>query len=145
MVCTFFGHADCCGLDSNVLQSAIEELIQNGADTFYVGHQGNFDRTVFSCLMRLKNIYPNISFAVVLAYLPIQKTERDPYRGYSIYPDGIENGLRRFAIERRNKWLIDHADYCLCYVMHTWGGAYKFAKRAKKKGLKIFNLGDVEL
>lgn len=145
MVCTFFGHSDCYGLDEKVLKSAIEELVHKGVDTFYVGHQGHFDSAVFTCLMKLKDVYPHISFAVVLAYLPIQKSEYDPYHGYSMYPEGIEEGPQRFAIERRNKWLIAHADCCLCYITHTWGGAYKFAKQAKRKGLNFLNLGGAEL
>lgn len=144
-VCTFFGHSDCYRLDEGVLQRTIEDLIAQGVDTFYVGNHGNFDSAVFSCLMKLKDIYPHISFAVVLAYLPIQKSEYDLYHGYGMYPEGIEEGPQRFAIERRNKWLIAHADCCLCYITHTWGGAQKFAKQAKRKGLNVLNLGGVEL
>lgn len=35
--------------------------------------------------------------------------------------------------------------YCVCYVNLTWGGAYKFSKKAKSKGIKIINLGAAEL
>lgn len=38
--CTFFGHRDCYGLDSQMLRQVIEDLINNGVDTFYVGNQG---------------------------------------------------------------------------------------------------------
>lgn len=145
MVCTFFGHSDCYGLAENVLLRTIEKLILAGVDEFYVGNQGHFDSMVFSCLIKLKDVYPHISFAVVLAYLPTQKTEYDPYHGYSMYPEGIEEGPQRFAIERRNKWMIDHADCCLCYITHSWGGAHKFAKQAKQKGLAITYIGDAEL
>ncbi len=142
MVCTFFGHRDCYGLDEKSLERAIEEMIVKGADTFYVGHQGQFDAMVFACLTRLKDLYPHITFSVVLAYFP---TKHDAYHGYSLYPEGIEVGPPRFAIERRNRWMIAQADYCLCYVNDTWGGAYKFAKQAKKKGLPVINLGSAEL
>ena len=142
--CTFFGHSDCYRLDEGVLRRAIEDLIAQGVDTFYVGNHGNFDRAVFSCLMKLKDIYPHISFAVVLAYLPIEKSEYDPYHGYGMYPEGIEVGHPKFAIDRRNRWMIENADYCLCFVNHTWGGAYKYAKQAKKK-LTVINLAGMEL
>ncbi|MBO5401937.1 MAG: hypothetical protein J6A85_02060 [Clostridia bacterium] len=145
MICTFFGHSDCYGLAEAVLFRTIEKLISEGVDEFYVGNQGHFDNMVFSCLIKLKSIYPHISFTVVLAYLPMRKAEHDPYHGYSIYPEGIEEGPQRFAIERRNKWMINHADCCLCYITHSWGRAYKFAKQAQKKGLKVICLGDAEL
>ena len=73
MVCTFFGHSDCYGLDKNLLQSAIEELIINGVDKFYVGNHGHFDSTVYRCLIKLKERHQHISISVVLAYLPTQK------------------------------------------------------------------------
>ena len=40
VVCTFFGHRDCFDLDEAVLWSAIENLINQGVDAFYVGNQG---------------------------------------------------------------------------------------------------------
>ncbi len=103
LVCTFFGHSECYGLDEKLLEQAIEKLIQKGVDTFYVGHQGQFDSMVIGCLKRLKEVYQNISFSVVLAYLPTQRNMYDMYRGYSIYPEGLEICPPRFAIERRNK------------------------------------------
>ena len=84
MVCTFFGHSDCYDLDALLLQNTIERLITDGVDTFYVGHQGNFDRMVFSCLLKLRENFPNIVFSVVLAYLPTKKSEYDSYYNFSI-------------------------------------------------------------
>ena len=49
MVCTFFGHRDDYGLDIKLLYKTIERLIEDGVDTFYVGNQGHFDRTVLGC------------------------------------------------------------------------------------------------
>ena len=145
MICTFFGHSDCFDLDAEKLQRAIEKLILDGVDTFYVGNQGHFDNIVRKCLLQLKKTYQQISFSVVLAYLPTQKQEGDLYDGFSIYPEEIEIGPRRFAIDRRNKWLISQSNYCVCCIDHTWGGAYKFARQAKRRGLTVINLGSAEL
>ena len=145
MICTFFGHSDTGVLEIARLQEAIEELILKGVDTFYVGNQGRFDRNVFECLLKLKERYPCLAVSVVLAYLPAKNLEGDIYCGCSIYPEGLESGPPRFAIERRNKWMIDRSNYCLCYIDHTWGGAYKFVKRAKRLGLTVMNLGGAKL
>jgi uncharacterized phage-like protein YoqJ len=145
MICTFFGHGDCYDVDVQKLQCAIEDLILNGVDTFYVGNQGYFDRIVFECLLQLKEIYHVLRISVVLAYLPTTKSEYDPYLEYSIYPEGMEAGPPRFAIERRNRWMIDQSNCCLCYINHAWGGAYKFARQAKRKGVSIINLGSEEI
>ncbi len=139
--CTFFGHRECYGLDTNVLRDAIESLIQQGTDTFYVGHQGEFDSIVLAFLKNLKREYPQITISVVLAYLPIQEAGYDLYADCSIYPEGLELCHLKFAIERRNRWMIAQSNYCICYITHTWGGAYKFAQQAKSKGLRVIDLG----
>ena len=144
-VCTFFGHSECYGLDAAVLRSAIEELIEQGITEFVVGNHGQFDGMVFSCLQSLSKDYPKISYSVALAYLPTNNQEYDIYHGHSFYPEGQEIGPAKFAIERRNRWMIVAADCCLCYINHTWGGAYKFARMAKNRGLQVINLGSSDI
>ena len=140
--CTFFGHRDGYGLDAGTLRSAIENLINQGVTDFWVGHQGQFDGTVRSCLRTLQVEYPQIRYSVVLAYLPTQKRESDDLSD-TMYPE-IE-GHPQFAIERRNRWMVDRAEYCICYVNRPWGGAYRSVLRAKRKGLTVINLGSTVL
>ena len=110
-------------------------MISQGIDAFYVGNQGQFDAAVYHCLKQLHKQYPHICVAVVLAYLPTEKKDGSD----TMYPE-IE-GSPRFAIERRNRRMIDRSQYCVCYIEHTWGGAYKFARLAKRCGLIVLNLG----
>ena len=140
--CTFFGHRECYGLDDRALRLAIEDLIIKGVDTFYVGNQGQFDSAVYSCLKQLRKEYPRIRICVVLAYLPTEKSEYDAMAD-TMYPE-IE-GHPKFAIERRNRWMVEASDYCLCYINHTWGGAYKFALSAKRRDKTTINLGSAQL
>ncbi len=136
--CTFFGHRECYGLDIEKLRDIISTLIEKGVDTFYVGHQGSFDGTVYQCLKELRNVHPHIYVCIVLAYLP---GETPPLMDMSdtMYPP-IE-GYPKFAIERRNRWMIDNSNHCVCYINQMWGGAFKFAQMAKRKGLEVINLG----
>lgn len=144
MVCTFFGHKECNGLDAAVLRCAIENLIAQGVEEFLVGDQGQFDGMVRRCLKSLQEKYPHIRYSVVLAYLP---TERQAYADYSdtMYPEGIETVHPRYAIDWRNRYLVDAADVCVCYIRHTFGGAYKFARMAKRRGLQVINLGSAAI
>ena len=144
-VCTFFGHSECYGLDVAMLRHALEELVKQGITEFVVGNHGQFDAMVFSCLQELSNDYPDISYSVALAYLPTHKQDYDRYHGRSFYPEGVEIGPAKFAIERRNRYLISVSDVCLCFIDRTFGGAYKFARMAKKRGLRMINLGSLEL
>lgn len=138
--CTFFGHRECPETIKGELQNRIESLISQGVDTFYVGNHGHFDSMVYHCLKQLRVVYPHIRVSVVLAYLP---TERREFQDLSdaMYPE-IEDGPPRFAIDRRNRWMIHASDHCLCYIRHTWGGAYRFARLAKKYGKDVINIAD---
>ena len=140
--CTFFGHRECFGLDSRMLLQTIESLIHKGVDTFYVGNQGQFDSAVYSCLKQLRKEHSHIRICVVLAYLPTEKNAYDDITD-TMYPE-IE-GHPKFAIERRNRWMLNHSDFLLCYINHTWGGAYKYAKLAKRRGKTVINLGNTEI
>lgn len=80
MVCTFFGHSECYGLDAAVLRNTIEDLIKQGTTEFLVGNHGQFDGMVFSCLQDLSKEYLEISYSVALAYLPTRKDDYDIYR-----------------------------------------------------------------
>ena len=138
--CTFFGHRDCPETIKPKLRDVLVDLITNhDVDMFYVGHQGQFDAYVHSELKRLKQEYPQISYAVVLAYMPGQRTEYDDYSD-TMLPEGIEAVHPRYAISWRNKWMLDRSDYVVTYITHTWGGAYQYARKAIGQGKNVINL-----
>ena len=91
--CTFFGHRDCPETIKPRLREVLVDLITNhDVNMFYVGHQGQFDAYVHSELKKLKQEYPQINYAVVLAYMPGKKTEYDDYSD-TMLPEGIESVL----------------------------------------------------
>lgn len=138
--CTFFGHRDCPEMIKPRIRETVTRLIVDyGVTEFYVGNNGNFDSMVYSALKELKQKYLQISYAVVLAYLPADNSI-DLYDGNTIYPEGLETVPKRFAISKRNDWMIAHSDYCVCYITHNFGGAFQFVKKSKKKGRNIINL-----
>lgn len=140
LTCCFFGHKDTPSAVKGKLVEAIENLIINdNVNNFYVGNQGGFDSMVYSALNELQQKYPQISYAVVLAYLPADNAI-DNYDGNTIYPEGLETVPKRFAISKRNEWMIANSDYCICYVTHSFGGAAKFTDKARKKDKHIINI-----
>ncbi len=139
-VCCFFGHRDTPSSIENKLKQTIIDLIENkSANTFYVGNQGGFDFMVRRTLKELKEKYPHINYSVVLAYMPGKKDECEDYSD-TIYPDGLENVPRKFAIDRRNKWLVDNSDYVIAYISRSLGGAAKFYDLAVKHKREVINL-----
>lgn len=144
MVCCFFGHKEVpSGLDK-LLAPTLTELIAEGVDSFLVGNQGGFDSTVLHVLRELKEKYPHISYHVVLAYMPGKKEEYSLYTPTeTLYPEGMESIHPRFAISRRNKWMVHESDVVVTYITHSWGGAAQFAELAERKHKKVINIASI--
>ena len=106
---------------------------------FYIGNQGRFDVIVRSVLRELKEEYPQINYAVVVAYMPGKQTEYDDYSD-TMLPEGIESVHPRYAISWRNNWMLRQSDYVVTYITHSWGGAYQYAEKAKRGGKVVINL-----
>ena len=87
----------------------------------------------------------NVDYSVVLAYIPGQKYEFDLPDQYAdtIYPDGLEDVPPRFAICRRNDWMVNNSDAVICYVVNHFGGAYTYTEKARRKGKCIINIADM--
>ena len=138
--CCFIGHREVTHDIRANLKEQIEKLIREGmADNFLVGHQGQFDSMVYSVLKELKAKYSQIRYTVVLAYMPDEKIVGQ-YGDDTLYPDGLETVPKRFAISKRNEWLVTHSDYMICYVYKITGGAVKVREMAEKRGVKVVDL-----
>ena len=138
MICTFFGHKDTPYEVKDKIRETIIRLIEEKDFTdFYVGNHGNFDRMVLSVLKELHDLYPQIHYAVALAYLT-----QNTYEDYSntVYPESIESVPKRFAIDFRNKWMLQQADIVIAYIRRSIGGAAKFTEMAKKRGKEVIDI-----
>lgn len=144
MVCAFFGHRVIDEDLEVILKASIIDLIENkNVTTFLVGHNGAFDNLVRSTLKKLLLAYPKIRFFVVLAYRPVEKSKNQNFDfSDTIYPDALANVPARYAIDKRNRWLIDNCDYVITYAKYP-GGAARFSALAKKKGKIVISLVDM--
>lgn len=141
MTCTFFGHRDAPQEIEGILRQVLIALIEaRQADTFYVGNQGKFDRMVARVLSGLQLEYPHITYAVVLAYLPGKRAAAGQN---TLYPEGMEGVPPRFAIARRNAWMLQQADWVIVYVSRSVGNAASLQARAERSGKAVINLWEL--
>lgn len=141
MIITFCGHRDF------VESAAAEERLTILLDMYaresdklicYNGGYGNFDYFAAKCVQRLQGQYTNIRNCLILPYIDLSFLEHiDRYKNRfdeTIYPP-LESVPKKYAIIRRNEWMIDNADMLIACVRHSWGGAahiLEYAKRKKK-------------
>lgn len=138
-VCAFFGHREVYQNIGAPLELAIISAIAQGYDTFWCGGYGAFDLCAAGTVYRLKRMYPHIQAVLILAYLP-KHPLLDIY-DHSIFPEGIEIGPPRFAISRRNQWIIRNCDASICYVNRTYGGAHSAFQKLQRQNKVLVNLG----
>lgn len=135
MKVTFCGHRSIENVDEvkEWLRDVVKTLILSGADTFYLGGYGAFDRIAAAVVQENKHQHPQIASVLVLAYLN-QKTESE--YDTTLYPP-LENVPMRFAISKRNQWMVDQSEVVVAYVQYRWGGASATLDYAMRKGKKV--------
>ena len=139
--CAFIGHRDCSESIREKLFLEIENLIVNeNVDTFYVGTHGRFDRLAYEALCELETKY-EIEIKAVLAYL----NREDDFTYYdtakTVFPDCLTKTPPRFAICKRNDYMLRNSDFLICCVDNPFSNAYEIVLKAIKKNKKIINLG----
>ena len=139
MTVTFCGHGMILSKDEVriKLSGVIEKFINDGANTFYLGGYGDFDLLAARAVKQAAMKHKNIVSILVIPYLE-HKYNKELYDG-TVYPD-LERVPKRYAISKRNKWMVDNSDIVISYVDHDWGGAAKTLEYAKKKGKTIISL-----
>lgn len=117
MKVTFCGHKELADRIAvkQWLQSICQELILQGTDEFYLGGYGAFDSLCASVLRELKPKNDQIRLILVLPYLN-SSILTDSY-DETIYPP-LESVPKKFAILRRNEWMVQESDIVVAYVNH---------------------------
>ncbi len=150
MIIIFVGHAFVSS--KKQIKEIVKEQIKNNISDvnsiiFYLGGYGDFDDICACACRELKQGNPAIEIVYVTPYIGLtcqSKIKEMQNRGLydkTIYPP-IENVPPRFAISRRNEWMVTNSDVVIAYVEHEYGGAYKSLQVAKRRKKKIINICD---
>lgn len=136
MTVTFCGHSHVSNADelNEWLDKVLDLLVAEGADRFYLGGYGDFDRMAAEAVKAKKEEKPGIEMALVTAYLGRQADGE--FYDYMIYPT-LRDVTQRSAIPQRNEWMVDAADVVVAYVTHEWGGAAKTLEYARRCGKRV--------
>ena len=145
MTITFCGHSNCLFSDEEkekLKQLLIKEIRKNPTCKFYLGGYGDFDSLCLRTLRELKKEFQSIELIFITPYLDknYSKLEFAKYHYDDVIFPPLESVPRKFAILKRNEWMVDEADLVIAYVMYSWGGAAKTLEYAKRKKKTIINL-----
>ena len=147
LIITFCGHAE-VGENKEILRESVLSVIESNVGeedvVFYLGGYGDFDGIAQDACKVFQLRHPSSRLVFVTPYLDqsyldnraFQLTQYDEI----VFPE-IENCLPKYAISKRNEWLVRKSDLVIAYVNYGWGGAAKTLTYAKKKGKLFINLG----
>lgn len=139
MTVSFFGHRKLYEKTEveKRLTDCILNILENGASEFLLGDYGEFDRLCATVLHRQRANYPQMRLIYVQPYL-----DRAPLENIfdaSVYPS-LEAVPKRYAILRRNEWMIEQSDFVVIYCRASYGGAAAASAYATRKKKRVIFL-----
>ena len=145
MIVTFFGHGDRtadAGLQDRLTTLLRSVLLENPDCLFYLGDYGFFDRLCNTVLRSLQVEFPACRRIFVTPY---RDEDYLSHRGVDLYDEVLVSSVdlryKRFAISRRNEWMVLKADLVIAYIDGHYSRAYPFYEYALRKGKRTINLG----
>ena len=113
--------------------------------TFLCGGYGAFDGLCSDVIdeIRKQGIAPQTEKIFVTPYITENykdRVEAMRTRYDDVVFPSIENAPLRFAISRRNEWMVEQADIVIAYVTHSFGGAATTLRCAYRKKKNIVRL-----
>lgn len=135
--CCGFGNSDASWKILPKIKEALEYAVNEGCDTFYLGEMGSFDSMMITATRELQKKYPHIERVLVIPYITKshQEYKRDYERDFDcvILPPEMLLVPPKFAILRKNEWVIDNSDIVITYTRNPYRGAGKAADYARRK------------
>ncbi len=149
--CCFTGHRDIPEHErekvKKLLLFTIEKLIERGVIFFGSGGALGFDTLAAQAVLELKQKYPQIK--LIMVYPCKDQTafwsEKDiaEYNRIKAASDKVVYTSEKYdksCMFKRNRHLVNHSGYCVCYLTRQTGGTAYTVRYAKENGLAIINL-----
>lgn len=112
------------------LREEILDLAQKGVDTFLTGGALGFDTLAAQEVLRMRAMgLPSLKLVLALPYMnqEAQWSQRDAavYRTLLRQADNVvytSQEYHRGCLFQRNRYLVDHSAYCVCYLLQERTG-----------------------
>lgn len=150
-VCCFSGHRYISASEreqlERLLDIQIEKIAQCSAKTFICGGALGFDTLAARAVIRARRQDGDIRLILAVPYRGMEKrwseADRADFDDILAEADGVRYMAEEYdrdCMLRRNRYMVEHSDICICYMTrHTGGTAYTVAQ-ALKKGIEVINL-----
>ena len=129
------------------LNREVEKLIQAGVTTFLSGGALGFDQIAAFLIISKKEMGYNIRLNMILPCKGQEDLwttkEKQLYKQLLSVADSIEYVSEVYSkdcMEKRNKYMIDKSEYCICALLREKSGTGQTVRFAKEKNCQIVNV-----
>ena len=155
-ICCFTGHRDISIYDYEkvvaFVEAAIARLVEDeGVTEFRAGGARGFDCIAASCVLHLKDKYPDIKLHLILPCKDQDKYyARHEKMIYSYVLSNADSAIylqekySNSVMMARNRALVEGSDICLAYLTRLTGGTYQTVNMARRAGLKVLNVNKMK-
>ena len=147
----FTGHRILSSKEQSTLQKTLPEVLtryyRNGYRAFISGAALGFDTVAAEAVLSLRALFPDIILILALP-CPSQADRwrwEDQLRYRSLLSSANQTCLISPAyfpmcMQKRNRFMVERASVCLCYMRECRGGTWNTVSYAYDRGLMIHNL-----
>ena len=135
----------------NRLEQTIISLYKQGIRTYEAGGALGFDTLAAQAVLRLRGNYPDMKLILVLPCLTQTRGWRSEdiaeYECIKAHADQVVytgQQYTRGCMHRRNRYLVNHSNVCVCYLDKDSGGTAYTVRYAKKHNFVVINLAQSE-
>ena len=148
---SFTGHRNLSTAERGILKRSLPALLEQqyaiGKRIFLSGGALGFDTLAATEVLALRNRHPDVRLMMILPCR--SQADRWSASDQRIYTeilraaDGVLYVSEVYfsgCMQKRNRFLIDHADTCFCYLTHCRGGTWNTVSYAYDRQRLIRNL-----
>ena len=129
------------------LNEEIDQLINQGITNFISGGAVGFDLIAASMVVAKKEMGAKIKLIFALPWRNQDEhwsdKEKDLYRSLLSEADEVRYISEEYnpdCMKKRNHYMVDNSEYCICAFIHRGSGTAQTARYAEQKGLHIINV-----
>lgn len=145
-VCAFTGHRNASGLDYNLLDKVIYDLIKTGTKKFISGMALGFDIAAAQSVLAYKKEYDiSLVACIPCGNQSARFKEKDKILYNSVLGKcdeviTLSSEYYKGCMQERDRFMVDNCDIVVCYLRRNFGGTFYTVNYARKKGKKIIEL-----
>ncbi|MDR1674217.1 MAG: DUF1273 domain-containing protein [Oscillospiraceae bacterium] len=151
--CCFTGHRklENPAVIQEITKREVIDLIKRGVTDYFAGGAVGFDTLSALLILDLKPEYPQIKLHLVLPCPPEAQTRNWNEKDKSVYYDILSKADEFITLSQtyyngcmhsRNRYLVEHSQYCICYLTQAAGGTAYTVERARAKCIEVTNVAE---